>query len=429
MFEAMLPHQPEDYSVMYIDMDSFFASAEQQRRPELRGKPVGVCPFVGEGGCVVACSREAKRYGVKTGMRVREARLLAPDMTFVPDSAVYYRAIHVTLIEILEATPCRVEVRGIDEMYMEVPSYMRTREATEALALHIKQEMRERLGVALTASIGIAANGWQAKMVGSSCKPDGIRAMSQADRGDFYSELKLSACTGIARRMSRQLHSKGLYSTSLLYQASEPALRKFFGVNGTKWYLRLRGFEVDAHAAKLDSSNRKSVGHQTTLMPKPAETIDDLRTILIKMSMKVGFRLRRLDKEARGMSVYLNFVDHSGWGKTLRHVLPFSTQAEMRDYIDQLIAPLQARYQPVKRATIVTFDLVAGGQQRWLDETPVAARRLAATLDTIRDRFGGQAITTAAGLSDKLFPDRPGFGPPDASLLGSGLNGNHESSS
>lgn len=376
---------------------------------------------MGEGGCIVACSREAKRYGVKTGMRVRQARKLAPTITFVPDSAAYYRAVHVTLVEILEATPCRVEVRGIDEMYLEVPSYLRTREATEGLALHIKSEMRQRLGESLTASIGIAANGWQAKLLGASCKPNGIRLMSQSERGDFYKELKLRDCTGIARRMSRQLHARGLYSTSLLYQASEPALRQFFGVNGTKWYLRLRGFEVDAHAAKLESANRKSVGHQTTLMPKPAETWDEFRAVLIKMSLKVGFRLRHLNKEARGIGIYVNYLDHSSWGKLLRHVLPFSTQSEMKDYIDLLIAPLRSNYRPVKRVTIVTFDLVAGGQRRWIDETPPAARRLAGALDTIRDRFGGGAITTAAGLSDNIFRDRTGFGAPDGSLLRGGL--------
>ena len=84
-----------------------------------RTSPPCIPISISDNGSIVACSREAKRLGVRTGLRVRDARKLAPGIALVPDCPSYYRAVHVTLVEILESTPCRVEVRGIDEMYLE----------------------------------------------------------------------------------------------------------------------------------------------------------------------------------------------------------------------------------------------------------------------------------------------------------------------
>lgn len=409
----MLRQTAEDYRTLYIDMDSFFASAEQQRRPELRRKPVGVCPHVSEGGCIVAASREAKLLGVKTGMRVRDARVLAPELVLVRDTPQYYRAIHAEVLRILEATPCALDVRGIDEMRLVVPSYMRNERDVQQLIGYIKAALRDQLGEVLTASLGVGSNGWQAKMASAFRKPDGQFILRQCEAVEFYHQIKLIDCTGIRHRMSRRLYKIGIFSPRDLYRAPEPLLRKHLGVNGTKWYLRLRGVEVDARVAQP----KQSIGHQTTLMPRAAETPAELVSVLVKMMLKVGYRLRASQRQARAMAISVSFMESGWWGDVARHLEPISSHAELVQMAERLLEPLAAHFRPVKKVTIVTFDLVAAQQQSWLRVPNERGEHLSEALDEVRRRFGAQAIGPASALSDEVFPDRIGFGAPEKLLL------------
>jgi len=413
MLDDLLRKRVADLSTLYLDMDSFFASAEQQRRPDLRGQPVGVCPYISEGGCIVAASREAKRLGVKTGMRVREARQRAPGIRLVRDTPPYYRAIHAEVLKILHDTPCRVDVRGIDEMRLVVPSYLRNPSDIDGLIAHLKLQMNQRLGSVLTGSVGVGANGWQAKMASAANKPDGHKIILQASRSDFYNNIKLIDCTGIRHRLSRRLHAMGIYSVIELYQASETLLRRELGINGTKWYLRLRGVEVDDRPEQL----KKSIGHQTTLMPRPAESFSDLKGVLTKIMLKVGYRLRATHRLARGMMVSVSFLDHGWWGNMIRHMSPISSHAALVDEVERLVSPLRTQFREVKKVTVVTFDFVPEGQQSWLPSESDKAQDLSGALDELRTRFGQRAIMTGSGLNDQLFPDRIGFGAPEKLLL------------
>lgn len=375
-----------------------------------------MCPHVSEGGCIVAASREAKRLGVKTGMRVADARLLAPDISLVRDTPSYYRAVHAEVLRILESTPCHLDVRGIDEMRLVVPSYMRSESAVQALITEIKQALRERVGEVLTASLGVGSNGWQAKMASAFRKPNGQFILRQSEAADFYAQLKLIDCTGIRHRMSRRLHRIGIYSPLQLYRAPEPLLRQQLGVNGTKWYLRLRGFEVDVRA----DAPKKSIGHQTTLMPRAAETPAQLQSVLVKMLLKVGYRLRATGRRARGMAISVNFLESGWWGNVVRHLEPVASHTELVRVAEQLVRPLTARFQAVKKVTIVTFDLVSAQQQSWLHTPDRQAEDLSNALDNLRHRYGPQAVMPASGLSDEVFPDRIGFGAPEKLFLPNG---------
>lgn len=406
----MLVHQPNDYAVIYIDMDSFFASAEQQRRPELRGQTVGVSPYGGDGGCVVAASREAKRLGVRSGMRGQEARRCAPDIIFVRDTPHYYRLLHGKLLRILEDTPCRVCVRGIDEMRLEVPSYMRSATNTEQIVQDLRCRLRTELGECLTASFGVAANQWQAKLAASARKPDGFCSLRQSDWADFYQSLSLLDCTGINWRLQRRLFRIGVYNTSQLYRASESFLRQHFGVNGTKWYLRMRGYEVDSYAVKP----KESIGHQTTIMPRPAEGLEEVKSVLTKMALKVGYRLRSSRRLASGLVIDLRFANGEGWSNIHRHMTPFSSQAAFVGHIHGLMSSLPSSIEPVKRVKLVSFGLHQSQQLSWLaSKQEERDRSLSEATDSLRQRFGSQAIQYASSISQDLFPDRIGFGAPE----------------
>lgn len=405
----------EEYRVMYLDFDSFFASAEQQRRPDLRGRPLGVCPFVSEGGCIVAASREAKRLGVKTGMRVFEARRLARDIVLVRDTPAYYRAIHARTLKILEDTPCRVVVRGIDEMALVLPSYMRTRKAGEDLVDSLKQSFLTQLGEVVTASMGLAATSWQAKMAASARKPNGFVVLGRADYESFYAGLMLTDLTGIRYRMARRLYALGIHNPLELYRASEPLLRKGLGVNGTKWYLRLRGVEVDDRPPAM----KQSIGHQTTLMPRAALSFSELEAVMGAMMLKVGYRLRATGRGARGMAVAVRFLDGGGWHGAARHLQLLVSHRDLVAAGGKILQQLQRQFRPVKKLSITTFDLVAIGQMSLL-ESVERDGDVSEALDYLRKKYGAHTVRLASSIRGEVFPDRIGFGAPESLFLPEG---------
>lgn len=412
MLEGILD-SAQSFRVLYLDFDSFFASAEQQRRPELRGIPVGVCPFVSDASCIVAASREAKQCGIRTGMRVWEARKLAPDLVCVRDTPPYYRAIHGTALRVLEDTPCRVYVRGIDEMALVVPSYLRSVAAVTSLAQDLKRELRRHLGDVVTVSIGVGPNSWLAKLAASYRKPDGMLILRPTQYSDFYSNLRLLDLTGISYRMQCRLYDLGIYTPSDLYRASEPYLRQHLGVHGSRWYLRMRGVEVDERSEQP----KKSIGHQTTLAPRPASSFDELMSVAVKMMLKIGYRLRATKRQARSMAVVISFVGPRGWHNAARHLEPFDSQADLVRQVGRLIEPLRSEYEPVRRITVVTSDFVPAGQQSWLAEADDRSEALSGALDALRRRFGASAVMTASGMETDIFPDRIGFGAPEKLFL------------
>lgn len=411
MLESLLL-TAEEYRVIYLDFDSFFASAEQQRKPELRGRPVGVCPFVSEGGCIVAASREAKRLGIRTGMRVFEARRLAPELILVRDTPAYYRAIHARTLKILTDTPCRVVVRGIDEMALVLPSYMRTLQGGSALVEQLKKSFLAQLGEVLTASMGFAATSWQAKMAASAHKPNGFVSLGFGDYEDFYAGLKLTDLTGIRYRMARRLYALGIQNPLELYRASEPFLRGALGVNGTKWFLRLRGVEVDDRPTAI----KKSIGHQTTLMPRAALSFDELEAVMHKMMLKIGYRLRATDRGARGMAIAVHFLDGGGWYSLVRHTQVLASQTDLAGLGSRILQKLRPRFRPVKKISITTFHLVPTSQLSLL-EGDTEARDISSVLDRLRQKYGSEAIQLASSLGGEVFPDRIGFGAPESLLL------------
>lgn len=411
MLESLLA-RVEDYRVLYLDFDSFFASAEQQRHPRLRGRPIAVCPFLSEKSCVVAVSREAKQLGIRTGMRVYEVRRLLPDIVFVRDTPAYYRAIHARTLKILEDTPCRVAVRGIDEMALVLPSYMRDYQAGAALVEKLKQSFALQLGEVVTASMGLATASWQAKMAASAQKPNGFVSLERADYEAFYAGLKLTDLTGIRHRMARRLYALGIYNPLNFYQASEPLLRRELGVNGTKWYLRLRGVEVDDRPATM----KKSIGHQTTLMPRAALLFEELEAVMRKMMLKIGYRLRAINRGARGMVVIVRFLDGDDWRGVVRHAQLLVNHDELVRSAKKLLDKLQECFRPVKKISVIVFDLLATNQLSLLRDGTEGID-ISETLDNLQKKYGVQAIKLASSLNDDLFPDRIGFGVPERLLL------------
>ena len=158
---------PSHLRWLFLDLNSYFASVEQEVNPKLRGKPVGILPIMAESSCCIAASREAKKFGIRVGTSPKEARELARDVVFVESRPQRYVEYHHRIIEAVQTCIPVTAVHSIEEMACRLDASQRTVEAAIDLAKRIKAVMRERVGTVLTCSIGLAPNKWLAKVAGT----------------------------------------------------------------------------------------------------------------------------------------------------------------------------------------------------------------------------------------------------------------------
>ncbi len=404
--EKLLTQIPNHYSTLYVDMNSFFASVEQFYDPQLRGRPVAVCAGLSSGSTVIAASAEAKACGVRTGTKVGEARQRCPLIVLISDSPHSYRAIHSEIMAILHATRCYVGAKSIDEAFLVVPSYLRTHEQAFGLAKAIKSELYERYSEHVLCSIGVSSNIWLAKMGSNVQKPNGLVHLARNQLESFYKTLRLSDMTGVGGRMARRFYSYGIGSPYQLYQTPYQVLQKALGVNGARWYLRLRGYEVDFEVPKA----QKSLGHQVTTMPNPPSTIATITTLCIKVGTTLGYRLRNKQLKARGIYLNLLFTNHLHATYMIRNAAAFDSDQNITLHIKELLKKLTTIY-PVKRVSITLLSLTETHQLK-LPVLDVSERfeRLARAMDNINNRFGKDTVSLArAAQSGSPQLDKVGF--------------------
>lgn len=387
--EKMLAKQPIQYSTLYVDMNSFFASVEQFYNPDLRGRPVAVSTAPSGGGSIVAASIEAKRMGIKTGTKVSEAHSLCPGVVVVHDSPNSYRKIHREIMAILHATPCYVRAKSIDEAYLKVPSYLQTPDGVEKLIKTIKTDLHGLYGDSILCSVGVSSNIWLSKMASNSQKPDGKVVLTQDDLEEFYKSLCLTDLTGVNFRMARRLYDLGIQTPHDLYLASWRFLHKTIGINGGKWYLRLRGFEVDEDEVKAS----KSVSHQITTMPNPPTQIVEMTTYTNKIAVNLGKRLRSKNLAATGIAIYVRFNNGSWWANGFKKVSVFRSDHEIIKLAQMLLKKLHSLPDSVRKISISLFDLREDVQVA-MDFDNHSPRHLAISraTDMINARFGPNTI-------------------------------------
>ena len=162
---------------LFVDLNSYFASVEQEVRPELRGKPVGVVPMMADTTCCIAASYEAKAFGVKTGTIVGDAKKMCPGITLVEARHEIYVDYHHRVIEAVESCLPVTAVLSIDEMACRLIGRERPLVAALELGRKVKRTIREKVGPMLRSSVGLATNRYLAKVASDMEKPDGLVAL------------------------------------------------------------------------------------------------------------------------------------------------------------------------------------------------------------------------------------------------------------
>ena len=272
-------------NVLHVDISSCFTTIEQQANPLLRGKPVVVAAYVENHGCILASSIEAKKLGIKTGMRVGEAKTLYRNLIVLAPDPEKYRFVNRQLRTILERYTPYVSVESIDEMVINIPNH-------ESKMLHIAKEIKQRIkdeiGEWMMVSIGIAPNRYLAKVASGIQKPDGLVWITRENIETVLSLLKLEDLCGIKSGNATRLRASGITTPLGMFLSSPKALQLAFrSIVGYHWWLKLHGYDVDT-----PKEEQKSFG-QSYALGKP-RTPDDPRLwqILSQLVMKMGRRLR-----------------------------------------------------------------------------------------------------------------------------------------
>lgn len=287
---------------LFLDFNAYFASVEQQRDPALRGRPVGVVPMLAETTCCIAASYEAKKFGVKTGTMVSEARRLCPEIVLIEANHEHYVRYHHRLLGVVEDCVHVDGVHSIDEMSCELPLNFREEAAARELALRIKQQIRERVGEAIRCSIGIAPNRFLAKTATDMQKPDGLVVIRDEDLPDCLMGLELRDLCGIGANMELRLHRHGIRSIRDLLAAPRETLRAVWGgIEGERFYDRLRGREVYE-----PPTNRTTVGHSHVLAPEE-RTPERAFAVLSRLTQKAAVRLRHMGYYAGAMHISVKY--------------------------------------------------------------------------------------------------------------------------
>lgn len=287
---------------LFIDFNSYFASVEQQVKPELRNKPVGVVPVMADTTCCIAASYEAKAHGVKTGTMVSEAKKLCPGIKLVEADHRTYIQYHNMLVDkVNECLPVD-KVHSIDEMVCSLIGKERKRENAIKIALHIKEKIKDDVGVCLRSSIGIGPNLFLAKMGTNMQKPDGLVVIDDEDLPKCLYKLRICDIYGIGRRMEVRLRRHGIYTVEDLCNADKILLsRAWGGIEGERMYDQLRGKIV-----QRPPTHRGTVGHSHVLPPS-LKNNESANAVLHRLLQKAAMRLRYLGYYAGGLGVVVRY--------------------------------------------------------------------------------------------------------------------------
>ncbi len=388
--------KPTTIEHLYLDFDGFFASVMQQVYPNLRGKPIGVIPFEtdkAQSTSVIACSKEAKAYGVKNVMRVVDAQKICPEIVLVPQRPDLYRRAHNALLnEIACEIPIDV-IKSIDEIACRLGAADIV--DPQALSDRIKDRIARNIGPYITCSIGFASNRMLAKISCKMDKPNGTTIWRPEDMPTPMLKLEFDDIPGIGLRMQKRLWKAGIGDIPTLLATQPKQLRALWrSVTGERMWYALHGYDLHAMPTQ-----RSMYGHGRVLPPE-SRTISKAAECSRMLLLKAARRMRRDGFYARYLSLWLQLGKGRGWssGMTLGSInddhsitvalkelwLRAKSQLQPKTYLLQVHVALG----DLTSAQYRQLDLLKNDDancQKW--------ERLTFTIDNLNQKFGKRVVS------------------------------------
>jgi DNA polymerase-4 len=395
MIHGSLPPDTERLrAIVHVDMDAFYAAVEQRDRPELRGLPV-IVAGLGRRGVVTTASYEARRFGVRSAMPTARARSLCPHGVYLEPRMEAYAAVSRQVFAVLESITPDVEGLSLDEAFLDVGACLALHGGLDAIGRRIKQAVRA--ATALDCSVGMAHNKFLAKLASELCKPDGLMHLTPDRVTAVLDPLPVERLWTVGPVTARQLRDAGYATVRELRLAPPGALEAAIGNHAAL----LRRLAVGADDRPVDAAREdRSLSAETTFEHDLA-TLADAKAWLMRLTERVGERVRRHGLEGRTVEVKLRVPPF----ETMHRQCSLEQPTAATDLIYAAAERLLERWWNERRRPrlrllgvgLSGFDVrPADAQGDLFAPAPVAGRdRL---LDSINRRFGHNAIRRARGL-------------------------------
>lgn len=411
-------HTKLEARVLFIDMNSFFASCEQQTNYWLRGRPIAVCVYTGKYGCVIAPSIEAKKRGIKLGMRLNDAIKICPDLVPLETNPEKYRTFHARIMGILKRYSEDVIPKSIDEAIVDLSSYKNIYPDVVKVAKEIKKNILDEVGDYLKCSIGIAPNAFLAKLASDIEKPDGLTLINPENIDSVLKKLELTDFPGISKGMKNRLNKAGIYTPlELRYSTPEKLKAACKSIIGLHWYYRLHFQEVDLQSTE----EYKNMSAMRMVSKEQRKDIQNLRDILMMLCLTLEKRMLTKQLYCKRVSFYTKYEDGSAFEDK------FYTEQPLQDGMEifHILEERQNNYRiknklssNIINSNTTTIGVVIGQfihddilQLNIFDNAHLKNNKLRKTVYEIKDKYGFKKIKRASELQDKeVVDDVIGFG-------------------
>ncbi|MFM8271619.1 MAG: DNA polymerase [Gemmata sp.] len=396
---------------LFIDMNAFFASVEQQDNPKLRDRPVVVIPTDAENTSCIAASYEAKRFGIKTGTPVWEARKLSRGKAvFVVANHKRYVIVHNRILAAVGSVIPIESVRSIDEVSCRLAGDERQPAQVLVLAKRIKRAVRELAGDHMRCSIGAGPNVLLAKVAADMHKPDGLRVLSDDDIPHALHHLELNDFPGVGPRMLKRLNLYGIFTVAQFCAAPAKTLAAVWGskVHGERWHRLLHGEEV------ADPPTRRQTVSHSHVLPPELRTDDGAFGVLMRLVHKAAARLRQIDYWCGAVSVSASFLgagrDDSVWWEERVRVPRCQDTPGLVAAAAKLWARRARDRVPLKVGTALSDLVPARSATPSLFDEDRKAEDISEALDRVNGEFGASVVYLGAmfGMRDAA-PSRVAF--------------------
>jgi DNA polymerase IV len=380
---------------LVLDLNSFFASCEQQENPELRGKPLIVVPTMAETTCAIAASYPAKAFGIKTGTLVHEARRLCPDLKLVKAHHKLYVEYHHRILAAIEKHIPVEEVMSIDEVACRLDRVQQQAAVAQALAQNIKREIQGQVGECLTSSIGVSANKLLAKLASNMQKPDGLVILPIEKLPGAIVHLKLRDIPGIGPNLAQRLQRAGISDVATLWKTDGARLRLVWGgVAGAKMHELLHGVDIAS-----PKTARASISHQHVLAPHD-RSIKGAAPIVRQLLVRAAQRLRDDGYYCRRLVVDAKWLGRNGntWSGT-RNFAETQDTAVLLHVLQDIWGQVPS-LRPLRVGVALTGLAAKEEHQPDLFDKPRKAK-LVQAIDAVNEKFGKGAVIYGDAAPDQ----------------------------
>jgi len=385
-------------SILHLDADAFFASVEQRDDPRLRGRPVAV-----GSGVVAGCSYEARRHGVRTGMRLTEARHLCRQLIVLPGEYPRYEQAARHMLAICRGLTPLVEVAALDDLYLDLTR----REQPEQVAQQVREQVRGEID--LSVSVGIGANKLVAKVATQQAKPGKQVCVPAGSERDYLAPWPARVLPGVGPKVGGRLDRLNVQRVGEVAEVPVPVLTTLFGRQGRVLHDQSHGIDPRPVAVR---KLPQSVSRCTSFDP-PSGDRAFLRAMLDYLLDRATVWLRFSDRVTRGLTLTIRYGDYESAVGRENFRRPTADERDLHEAARERFERLYQRRLPLRLVGVELTPLVPVDPQPVLFDDPAAerGRQLAECKDAIRQRFGFTALLSGSALvlAERLERDRENF--------------------